>query len=107
MSKTYGEQFKEALACETKEQAEKWMLAEIERYYSLPDFSGGEGEARKIILCNIGYMAGYYGQAEQEKIYNLFGAEHPIFGKPADMVKVTPEQAFQAGKKFCKICLTF
>jgi hypothetical protein len=97
MLKSYGDQFKEALACETKEQAEKWLLTEIE------DFKGGKAEAKSTILTNIGYMAGYYGTKEQKKVYDLFGAAHQILGKPEEMTKVMPEQAFAAGQKTAKL----
>ena len=38
-------------------------------------------EAKKIILQNLGYMAGYYDQESATKILALLGAAHPIFGK--------------------------
>lgn len=100
--KTYRDQFKEALACSNKAEADKWLLSEIERYYTLPDFNGGEAEAKKIILPNIGYMAGYYGRKEQEKIYELFGAEHPIFGTPEQMTEITFDAALAAGQELAK-----
>lgn len=37
MSKTYGDQFKEALACNTKAEADEWLLKEIELCYTLAE----------------------------------------------------------------------
>jgi hypothetical protein len=96
---TYQQLFKSAMKCKTKAEAEKWMLAEVERFYTLPDFKGGEQEARKIILNNLGYMAGYYDSATAKKVNKLFGAVHPVFGTDTYFEDVTPEQAFEAGKK--------
>lgn len=102
MSKSYRQQFDEAIACRTKEQAEKWLLAKIESYYTLPDFKGGMQEARNIVLTNLGYMARYYGMNEQRKVFELFGTPHPIFGTPEQMEKLTPEEAFAMGQKLAK-----
>ena len=94
---TYGEQFDDALACETTAQAELWMEKEVDH---LVTYHGkNQTEAISIIKQNIGYMAGYYSQKESEKIYRLFHAEHPIFGKPDYRTRITPKEAFEAGKR--------
>src|SRR5882672_6581023 len=95
MSKTYGEQFKEASACETKEQADEWLAAEIERYRV--DYGQDEPKAKSVIMGNLGYMAGYYDDATAKKINRLFGATHPIFGGDNYHNTVTPEQAYEVG----------
>lgn len=76
---TYGEQFKSALRCETKEDATAWMNREITRYKTLYNIEADE--ARRTILVNLGYMAGYYDSEVARKIDELFGAAHPIFGR--------------------------
>ena len=45
---------------------------------------------------NIGYMSGYYDDETMAKIQDWFQTSHPIFGRS----KPTPEQAFEAGKKW-------
>lgn len=97
MSKTYGEQFKEALACENQEQANKWFEAEIERYRV--EFGQDREKALHVIKVNLGYMAGYYDDATAKKIHELYAADHPIFGGCDYHNTVTPEQAFAAGVK--------
>lgn len=77
-TKTYRQQFDEALACETKEQAGKWFAEEVRRYET--DFGKSAEEARSIIRANLGYMAGYYDHATAKKVDELFGAGHPVFG---------------------------
>lgn len=100
MTKSYEEQFEEALACETKEQADKWLEKEIYDYGQ--KYSIYPQEARKIILVNLGYMAGYYDKPASQKIYALFGAKHPIFGKPDYWDRVTPEEAFEMGQTLAR-----
>ena len=95
--KNYQEQFNEAMACENKEQAEKWFLDEALRYQS--DYGIEAEKAKQVILTNLGYMAGYYNQAASHKIHDLFGATHPIFGAPNYWTEATPEQAFEKGKE--------
>lgn len=98
--KTYGEQFKEAMACKTREKAEEWLKNEIKRHVSL--YGGTPDEAKSIILSNIGYMAGYYSKEHSEHIHKMFGAVHPIFGTPDYWDKTKPEDAFQAGVSMAK-----
>jgi hypothetical protein len=94
--RTYQEQFTAALRCETKEQADIWMSDEIQFYLdNYPEVTSPE-QAATVIMANIGYYAGYYGPETQQKIYDLFGAVHPIFGTPLNP-EPTPEEAFQKG----------
>jgi hypothetical protein len=85
MSKTYGQQFDEAMACITKAEAQAWMEAEIARY---------EREFGKTAL---GYMTGYYDRATAMKVKELFGAVHPIFGGAV----VDAKTAYEMGRKLC------
>lgn len=94
---TYREQFDNAMKCTNKEEAAIWLEKEIARYES--DYGKTREEASKVILSNLGYMAGYYDQATSKKVHDLFGANHPVFGGPDYWDRVTPEEAFEAGKK--------
>jgi hypothetical protein len=76
--KSYGEQFKSALSCQTREEAEQWMENEVCDYVEI--FQMSPEEAIKIIKTNLGYMAGYYSSDTAEKIKDLFSADHPGYG---------------------------
>lgn len=94
MSKTHGEQFNEALACKDSAEAAIWLEQELARYKT--EFGIGPEQARKTIMTNIGYMAGYYDAATADRILELFGAPHPFFGRNYHS-RVTPEEALAAG----------
>lgn len=96
--KTYGQMMDEALHCDTREQADAWlereaddMMREYPQQFTLDD-------AKKLIRINLGYMSGYYDMDVAQRVYELYDAEHPVFGTPAMRAKVTPEDAFAAGK---------
>lgn len=55
-------------------------------------------KATEIFKSNIGYIAGYYDFPVRERVNELFGAIHPIFG----MTNPTPEEALQAGLDLAK-----
>ena len=46
----------------------------------------------KIVLDNIGYWGGYYKNGV-EKVFEIYGVEHPIFGK----ITPSPKEAFKMG----------
>lgn len=52
-------------------------------------------EAESIERQNLGYYAGYYDQATQERVQRVFNCEHPIFGKASN--EVTRERAMRLG----------
>lgn len=93
---TYQEQFDSAMKCTSAKEASAWLATEIRRYRREGGLTVGE-DPKAVILANLGYMAGYCDVATRQKVYDLFGAEHPIFGKPRE---VSAEEAFQAGKSF-------
>ena len=97
MGKTYEDQFKEAMACQTKEEADKWLQTEVQRYKD--EFGKEADKAKDIILCNLGYMAGYYSKKESVHIQKMFGTNHPIFGGPEYWDSLTPTKAFEAEQK--------
>ena len=80
------------MACKDVAEATAWLESEVAQYKA--DFGIEPEEALHIIKVNIGYMAGYYDEATGEKIYRLFGAAHPIFGRE----KPTAAEAFTAGQ---------
>jgi hypothetical protein len=67
---TYADQFKSAMTCNSKEEAEAWMEKEIEHYVSFHDKT--PVEALDIIKYNLGYMAGNHGGELQVKTKLLF-----------------------------------
>ncbi len=95
---SYGDQFRAALACKTKQEADDWLAKEIQYYED--EYNKAADEARSTIMNNLGYMAGYYDHETAVKIEKLFGALHPIFGSATYHKDITPEQAFNAGKKW-------
>ena len=94
MSKTYGEQFDSAMKCQTVGKAKKWLDSEIR--YAVNMYGQTPEEAKRVILTNLAYMAGYYDHETAQKVNRLFG---PIFGGADYHETVTPEQAFDAGVK--------
>ncbi|MBS1983592.1 MAG: hypothetical protein JST16_05410 [Bdellovibrionales bacterium] len=42
---------------------------------------------------NVGYMSGSFGMEDMQRIQNLFGVKHPVFGKKVP----TFEEAYKAG----------
>lgn len=90
---TYREQFDSAMACGTKEQADKWFDDEVARYGV--EFGQSAEQAAAVIRANIGYMAGYYDDATAKKVAELFGANHPIFGGSDYHNKTTPKKQWR------------
>ncbi len=78
MSKTYGEEFNEAMRCDTQAKADAWLAREIAQRGL--EFGQSPKEAEYIIKANLGYMAGYYNHETAQKVQRLFGAVHPVFG---------------------------
>ena len=71
---TYGEEFKSAMKCETPEQAQHWLQAQIELRGI--KFGQSGGDAKEIILANLGYMA---GTAERGRATTVQGTSNPFF----------------------------
>lgn len=63
-------------------------IADLEAYCSYT-----RDEARKVVLQNIGYFAGYYPADLADRVYSLFQTQHPVFG----LTHPTPEEAFRMG----------
>jgi hypothetical protein len=75
--RTYSEQFNEALACGTPAEARAWFITEVKYYMS--DHGKSLRDARIAVKSNLGYMAGFANEEAAKKIYELFGAERPLF----------------------------
>lgn len=59
--------------------------------------NGDFTSAEKLAKTNLGYYTGYCDDEIRERVERLFGCEHPIFGKLAEMGKPTGEESFQCG----------
>lgn len=94
-----GHMFNRALKCETREQADEWMKAEIKDFQRLYGYS--PEQSASIIRHNLGYMTGYYDYPVRQKIFVLFDAEHPVFGKPDDWPS-DPRAIFNKGVEMGK-----
>jgi hypothetical protein len=87
----------------TKEQADAILKEQVEEIVALGDIN--EEEATRRFLANIGYFAGYYGHDTADKAYDLFGTQHPIWGRehptPSQILKMGIEygQRVRDGKK--------
>jgi hypothetical protein len=75
----------------TQEQAAAAVDIEVEEMVRQLGYD--EKEARRILLTNIGYFAGYYPNDLADRVYGLFQTQHPIFG----LTHPTAEEAFKAG----------
>lgn len=92
---TYAQQFDSAMKCKTRKEAQVWFEKEVRRYWV--EHGIKKTKAMEIILSNLGYMAGYYDRSVSEKVWKLFGAEHPVFGPPDKAVKLSPENCARLG----------
>lgn len=62
-------------------------------------FGYSREEAESIERQNFGCYAGYYGHETQLRVERLFRCSHPIFGKTMPGKHISPEEAFNAGRK--------
>ncbi len=83
--KTYSEMWEEASKISDPQEAEAFIQAYEKA-----------GMKREIFLSNLGYWAGYYGEADRRRVHKVFGAVHPIFGTNFNP---TPEEAFKKGQE--------
>jgi len=91
---TYQEMFDSAMQCTTKEEADAWIEEVVARCIELAPDPVPDLEVMKgIIRSNLGYMAGYCDDSVRDKVRDLFGALHPIFGDH----RPTPEEALAKG----------
>lgn len=90
---TIGELYNPAMEITDLEVAKVYLEALVDRCMRVSGKS--REEATAIELSNIGYFAGYFDNEIRERVYDLYGAVHPIFGRTTP----TPEEAFEAGLK--------
>lgn len=99
MSKiTVGELYGPAMEITTKEAAQEYLQVIVAHIVESLEEQGepvSSEKATEIALSNLGYIAGYYDNETCQRVYELFGAEHPVFGNTYPM----PEEAFQIGAK--------
>ena len=56
-------------------------------------------ESVNIAKRNLGYYAGYYDNETRKRVEKLFECSHPIFGSIEINGEISPESAFELGKK--------
>lgn len=75
--------------CDTPEEAQQFMLEYVKENI----------HARS----NIGYVAGYYSQADKHRIFKWFDVVHPIFGtkdlSPEELMKLGMEMGERQAHK--------
>ena len=69
-------------------------MSKIERPHDNVDME----EVTRIVHSNIGYWAGYFEKGTIEKVHEIFGSAHPVFGKETP----TATQAFNMGLELGK-----
>lgn len=100
MPKTFGQIMKEVVACKTEEEAKEWLDGEVERW--VEEHGKDPTYARKTILSNIGYGAGYYDAETAIRIKGLFKAVHPILGDPEVYHSMTAGELIEKGRKYAE-----
>lgn len=97
---TVGELGNTLCKIQTKDEAEDFWRAYVE-YLSGPNAEIGDRAPESVAGENIGYLMGYYGEDERQRVYSLFSqASHPIFGRFEN--SPTPDEAFEAGVQFAE-----
>lgn len=97
---TYGEALGTAMSITDPEDAKQYFEAYVD--FMVKHSSIKKREAIEIAKLNLGYYAGYYDNETRERVERLFLCEHPIFGSIKENGIPTPEEAFNAGKKYAQ-----
>lgn len=101
---TYLDQFNSAMKCKTGKAAAVWLEKEVRRYWV--EHGIKRVQARLVILANLGYMAGYFKPSVSKKVWRLFGAKHPIFGRPEQAAKLSPDNCMRLGMEIAGPMIT-
>lgn len=64
-----------------KDKAQRYFNALVEHCVATTKEGIEFEEAKKITHSNIGYWAGYHEKGTIEKVHEVFGSAHPVFGK--------------------------
>jgi hypothetical protein len=94
---TYGETYGRAVEIAlhgSKEEAEEWFAALVERNVRLTGVT--RDQAEYVERTNIGYWAGYYDESARRAVASVYGAIHPIFGND---FAPSADKALEAGKR--------
>jgi len=96
---TVGEVMDAVSAAQDADEAKAIKDAYLRRIHrDKPEYD--EATALDVANQNIGYYTGYLDHAEGARILALYtGSYHPVFGTRHVEGKVTPEEAFEAGRK--------
>lgn len=90
----YGDKYDPAMKITDPDEAKAYFDLCVRHAMT---FDKTREEAEEMERINIGYWAGYYGREVAERVYRLFGVEHPYFGAVENWP--TQEEAFEMGKK--------
>ncbi len=93
---TYGELGSALCELTTTEEAATFW-GEYIAYLNRPEAELGNNAAEQVAASNIGYLMGYYGPEERQRIYGLFedfNVAHPVFGRS----EPTASEAMAAGR---------
>lgn len=91
---TVKEKYGPAMNLTTEAEAQEYFEKLVEHTMS---FGHTREEAEEIERSNLGYYAGYFGDATRERVEHLFACAHPIFGKLSEQGPPSPEEAFRKG----------
>jgi len=89
---TIGDKYGPAMKVQTEKEAAEYLEICI-KHMMLRGHT--REKATAIELGNIGYYAGYYNSETRERVYRLFKAQHPVFGRSTP----TSEEASTVGAK--------
>lgn len=89
-----------AMTAKTAPEADRWV--KVITYMIATLDPNKAGRALYIVKNSIGYLSGYQSSAERDRIEQLYGTAHPLFGSVADNGEPTPEQAFALGLQWAE-----
>ncbi len=75
---TIGEVYGPAMTIDDQAEADTCFEGLVQT--ALANGAGSRELAEALVRSNLGYYAGYYGEATRERVERLFGARHPVFG---------------------------
>lgn len=93
----YEDRCNQILKCEIEEQAQRLFNGWVAERFAEGGHS--EEELRTRMLGNFGYCAGYYSKEDGAKILRFLHTTHPFFGNAEDFIAITPEAAFELGRR--------